>query len=208
MTGTSNNAGGEIDSTRRNSRKSCVYETRVGDAQRCLHWYPGGCFLNGSLHWIVYDTESCFTLMCCFDFGKERFQPFSGPSQLCGVSGLHGVSLEQINVGVLKDGLSVFHRPTNYTLDMWMMKDYAAMESWTKDFVIKIPSPYNKLLCQPLMVLNNRDILMLYALTTLLSWNTRDRSIRKVNGISSVIRGMTYIPSFVSIKHVAAGRYS
>ncbi|KAF7144519.1 hypothetical protein RHSIM_Rhsim04G0041000 [Rhododendron simsii] len=175
-----------------------------------LHWYPGGCFLNGALHWIVYDIESCFKSTCCFNFGKERFQPFSAPSQLSGVFGQPGVLLERIKIGMLKDGLSVFHRPTNYMLDKWVMKDYPAQESLTKDFVIKIPGPYNNLLCQPLMVLNNWYILMLYALTTLLSWNTRDRSIRKVrvNGILSVIRATTYISSFVSIKNVAAGTYS
>ncbi|KAE9456306.1 hypothetical protein C3L33_11803, partial [Rhododendron williamsianum] len=92
-----------------------------------------------------------------------------------------GVSLEQIKIGVLKDGLSIFHRPINYMLDIWVMKDYAAQESWTKDFVIKIPNPYNNIVCQPLMVLSNSDILMSYALSTLLSWNTRDGSIRKGN---------------------------
>ncbi|KAG5551595.1 hypothetical protein RHGRI_009866 [Rhododendron griersonianum] len=59
----------------------------VGDAPLYLHLYSGGCFLNGALHWIVHDTENCFESMCCFNFGKERFQPFPGPSQFRGLPG-------------------------------------------------------------------------------------------------------------------------
>ncbi|KAF7144420.1 hypothetical protein RHSIM_Rhsim04G0043600 [Rhododendron simsii] len=46
------------------------------------------------------------------------------PSQLCGVSGQLGVLLERIKIGVLKDGLSVFHCPTNYMLDIWVMMEF------------------------------------------------------------------------------------
>ncbi|KAF7146029.1 hypothetical protein RHSIM_Rhsim04G0041900 [Rhododendron simsii] len=184
---------------------------RVGDAPRYLHWYSGGCFLNGSLHWIVHDTENCFESMCCFDFGKERFQPFPGPSQFRGLPGQ--LRVEMMKMGVLKDGLSVFHHPNCYMLDIWVMKDYAVRESWTKDFVIKLPwvATYFGYIYQPLMVLNNGVILMVYALSVLLSCNTMDNnSFRKfmVNGISSFARAMTYIPSFVSIKNAARGSYS
>ncbi|KAG5551608.1 hypothetical protein RHGRI_009877 [Rhododendron griersonianum] len=128
---------------------------RVGDAPHYLHWYSGGCFLNGSLHWIVHDTENCFESMCCFDFGKERFQPFPGPSQFRGLPGQ--LRVDMMKMGVLKDGLSVFHHPNCYMLDIWVMKDYAVRESWTKDFVIKIPwvATYYGHIYQPLMVLNN-----------------------------------------------------
>ncbi|XP_058211434.1 putative F-box protein At4g09790 [Rhododendron vialii] len=96
---------------------------RVGDAPRYMHWYSGGCFLNGALHWIVHGTENRFESMCCFDFGKERFQPFPGPSNF------RGLRVESMNMGVLKDGLSVFYRTTIQTLDLWVMKDYAVFAS-------------------------------------------------------------------------------
>ncbi|XP_058210488.1 F-box protein CPR1-like isoform X2 [Rhododendron vialii] len=184
---------------------------RVGDAPSYLHWCSGGCFLNGSLHWIVHDTENCFESMCCFDFGKERFQPFPGASQFRGLPGQ--LRMEMMKMGVLKNGLSVFHHPNCYMLDIWVMKDYAVRESWTKDFVIKLPrvATYFGYIYQPLMVLNNGVILMVYALSVLLSCNTMDKnSFRKfmVNGISSFTRAMTYIPSFVSIMNAARGRYS
>ncbi|KAH7843566.1 hypothetical protein Vadar_018282 [Vaccinium darrowii] len=110
---------------------------RVGDAPLYLHCYSGGCFLNGVLHWIVHDTENCFESMCCFDFGKEHFQPFPGPYQFCGVPGQ--LRVDAMKMGVLKDSLSVFHHPTNDKLDIWVMKDYAVQDSWMKDFVIEIP---------------------------------------------------------------------
>ncbi|XP_058210461.1 F-box protein At3g07870-like [Rhododendron vialii] len=185
---------------------------RVGDAPRYLHSYSGGCFLNGALHWIVHDTENCFESMHCFDFGKERFQPFPGPSQFYRFLGQ--LRVNSMKMGVLKDHLSISHNPTDDVLDIWVMKDYAVQDSWTKDFVIEIPwvvKPYCGQIYQPLMVLINGDILMQFALSVVLvSCNMRDRSIREVmvNGIRPVTKAMTYIPSFVSIKNAAIGRHS
>jgi F-box interacting protein len=182
---------------------------RVGDAPLYLHCYSGGCFLNGVLHWIVHDTENCFESMCCFDFGKEHFQPFPGPYQFCGVPGQ--LRVDAMKMGVLKDSLSVFHHPTNDKLDIWVMKDYAEQDSWTKDFVIEIPwvKPHCGQIYQPLMVLINGDILMQFGLSVLVSCNMRDKSYRKVmvNGIQSVNRAMAYTPSFVSLLNAATGRY-
>ncbi|KAF7145966.1 hypothetical protein RHSIM_Rhsim04G0040700 [Rhododendron simsii] len=186
---------------------------RVGDAPRYLQSYSGGCFLNGALHWIVAENYS--ELMCCFDFGKENFQPFPGPSQFRGLPGW--MKEDAMILGELKGSLSLCHRPSDDdTHDIWVMKDYAVQESWTKDFVIKIPlveAIYHNYDCrnyhyQPLMGLNNEDILMLGDLSLLLSWNIRDRSFRRVNGLPFFFRVIPYIQSFVSIKNVASGRYS
>ncbi|KAG5551604.1 hypothetical protein RHGRI_009873 [Rhododendron griersonianum] len=184
---------------------------RVGDAPRYLQSYSGGCFLNGALHWIV--TEDCSELMCCFDFGKENFRPFPGPSQFRGLPGRTRVYA--MILGELKGGLSLCHRPSDDdTLDIWVMKDYAVQESWTKDFVIKIPlveaiyhkHHYRNYHYQPLMGLNNEDFLVLGESSLLLSWNSRDRSFRRVNGLPFFSRAIPYIQSFVSIKNVASGR--
>ncbi|KAG5551591.1 hypothetical protein RHGRI_009862 [Rhododendron griersonianum] len=183
----------------------------VRDAPLYLHSYSDGCFLNGALHWIVHDTENCFESMHCFEFGKERFQPFPGPSQFYRILGQ--LRVDTMKMGVLKDHLFISHNPTDDMVDIWVMKDYAVQDSWTKDFVIETPwvvKPYRGEIYQPLMVLINGDILMQFALSFLVSYSMRDRSIRKVRvkGIRSVIRAITYIPSFVSIKNAAIGRHS
>ncbi|KAG5551607.1 hypothetical protein RHGRI_009876 [Rhododendron griersonianum] len=182
---------------------------RAGDAPLYLHLYSGGCFLNGALHWIDHDTENCFESMCYFDFGKERFQPFPGPSQFRGLPGQ--LQVEMMKMVVLKDGLSVSHHAASDMLEIWVMKDYAVQDSWTKDFVIEIPwlDIYPGLLYQPLMVLNNGESFMVFG-SVLFSCNMRDRSIRKVrvSRISSVIIGATtYIPSFISLRNAATGGY-
>ncbi|KAH7843330.1 hypothetical protein Vadar_015243 [Vaccinium darrowii] len=151
---------------------------RVGEAPLYLRWYSGGCFLNGALHWIVKNTENCFESMCCFDFGKEQFQPFPVPSEFCGLPGQ--IRVDVMNLGVLNDGLSLCHRPFDYRLDIWMMKDYAVQESWTKVFVINpLVAPDVNLNYEPLMVLKNGDILMLFASSFMVSFDTRSRSYRK-----------------------------
>ncbi|KAF7144762.1 hypothetical protein RHSIM_Rhsim04G0042200 [Rhododendron simsii] len=183
----------------------------VGDAPRYLQSYSGGCFLKGALHWIV--TENSSELMCCFDFGKENFQPFPGPCQFRGLPGR--MRVDAMILGELKGGLSLCHRPSDDdTVDIWVMKDYAVQESWTKDFVIKIQlveaifhnHHYRNYHYQPLMGSNNEDILMLGESSLLLSWNIRDRSFRRVNGLPFFSRAIPYIQSFVSIKNVASGR--
>ncbi|KAI8558118.1 hypothetical protein RHMOL_Rhmol04G0064300 [Rhododendron molle] len=149
----------------------------VGDAPRYLHWYSGGCFLNGALHWIVHNTENRFESMCCFDFGKEQFQPFPGPSNF------HGFGVYSMNMGVLKDGLSVFYQTTIHTLDIWVMKDYAVQESWTGDFVVQVPrgETFCGPIYRPLTILNNGGYLLICSLSGgLFVWNMRDRSLRKV----------------------------
>ncbi|KAF7144513.1 hypothetical protein RHSIM_Rhsim04G0041300 [Rhododendron simsii] len=185
----------------------------VGDAPHYLQSYSGGCFLKGALHWIV--TENSSELMCRFDFGKENFQPFPGPSQFRGLPGR--MRVDAMILGELKGGLSLCHRPSDDdTLDIWVMKDYAVQESWTKDFVIKIQlveaifhnHHYRNYHYQPLMGSNDEDILMLGESSLLLSWNIRDRSFRRVNGLPFFSRAIPYIQSFVSIKNVASGRWS
>ncbi|KAH7864913.1 hypothetical protein Vadar_028288 [Vaccinium darrowii] len=170
---------------------------RVGEAPLYLCGYSGGCFLNGALHWIVHDTKNYFQSMCCFDFGKGRFQPFPVPSKFHGLPGQ--ISVDAMSLGVLKDGLSLCHRPFDYTLHIWMMKDYAVQESWTKVFVINpLVAPDVSDDYEPLMILKNGDILMLYASSFMVSFNTRDRTYRlvRVKGIPDIIRALTYIPSF------------
>ncbi|KAF7145743.1 hypothetical protein RHSIM_Rhsim04G0039900 [Rhododendron simsii] len=163
---------------------------RVRDAPLYLHSYSDGCFLNGALHWIIHDTENCFESIHCFDFGKERFQPFPGPSQFYRFLGQPRV--DTMKMGVLKDHLSISHNPTYDMLDIWVMKDYAVQDSWTKDFVIKTPwvvKPFCGEIYQPLMVLINGDILMQFALSFLVSFNMRDKIIRKVEAKKAVPRG-------------------
>ncbi|KAE9456299.1 hypothetical protein C3L33_11801, partial [Rhododendron williamsianum] len=107
----------------------------VRDAPLYLHSYSDGCFLNGALHWIVHDTENCFESMHCFEFGKEQFQPFPGPSQFYRILGQ--LRVDTMKMGVLKDHLSISHNPTDDTLDIWVMKDYAVQDSWRKILSLK-----------------------------------------------------------------------
>ncbi|KAE9456307.1 hypothetical protein C3L33_11805, partial [Rhododendron williamsianum] len=161
---------------------------RAGDAPLYLHLYSGGCFLNGALHWIVHDTENCFVSMCCFDFGKERFQPFPGPSQFRGLPGQ--LQVEMMKMVVLKDGLSVSHHAASDMLEIWVMKDYAVQDSWTKDFVIEIPwlDNYPGLLYQPLMVLNNGESFMIVEMGSLLRI-----SLRMVFGMENMVVGVVLL---------------
>uniref|UniRef100_A0A5B7BCA3 Putative F-box and associated interaction domains-containing protein isoform 1 n=1 Tax=Davidia involucrata TaxID=16924 RepID=A0A5B7BCA3_DAVIN len=181
---------------------------QVGNPPSYLHWFSCGCFLNGGLHWIVHDPDNHFKSVCVFDFGEEQFWPFPGPSQLVAN---HNETVNRMNMDLLGGCLAIYHYSSDHQFDIWLMKDYGVKESWTKEFVIETTN--KSYFYQPIMLLNNGEILMLFAFTLLVSYNTTYRSSRsvKINVVGRDFKALrdfkakAYIPSFVSIKDIVKG---
>ncbi|KAJ9551938.1 hypothetical protein OSB04_015983 [Centaurea solstitialis] len=122
----------------RGSRASMLLEAEVytlGTSQwRCLGQVPYrvsgyATFLNGYFHWKVPNQdapESIFT----FDLDKEMFQLFPSPPTEPGA--MLGCSE---NLGVLKGCLCKSYAYDSQ-ITIWVMKQYAVMESWHKELVI------------------------------------------------------------------------
>ncbi|KAH7843298.1 hypothetical protein Vadar_014916 [Vaccinium darrowii] len=94
-------------------------------------------FLNGALHWI--GRQDSKVLLCYFDMGKEQFgnRPmpnFSVPSSQ--VVGLH------LDLGVVDNCLYILHYQTfQLPVNIWVMKDYENIDSWTLEWIIQRPLP-------------------------------------------------------------------
>ncbi|XAR69489.1 hypothetical protein NMG60_11001091 [Bertholletia excelsa] len=175
---------------------------KLGAVPCSLHLPSSGCFLNGAFHWIVPDIHNRFEYFCCFDFRNELFHPFPGPSLSVDD---HNMTVYSVDVVLLGNCLSIYFRSIYDTdrLDIWVMKNYGIKGSWTKEFVIQLPlltDVFHQNI-QPIMSLNNGEILILQASCLLLFYSSKDKRFREVriNGVSNVLLAMAYNPTSVSI---------
>ncbi|KAH7864911.1 hypothetical protein Vadar_024859 [Vaccinium darrowii] len=88
-------------------------------------------FLNGALHWIGW--ENSMMLLYYFDMEKELCGNLPLPSQF----DRHGFHL-----GVVDDCLYISDELTSsVSVNIWVMKDYGNIGSWTLEWIIKRPLP-------------------------------------------------------------------
>lgn len=155
-----------------------------------------GVFLNGNLHWMVFDQNDV-PLISCFDLETDLFStPFSPPRLGCG----------RYSVGLfaLKDCLCICDNSSNYKIDIWLMKKYGVEKSWTKEFVIsKVPDFVGKSyeVVYPVKVFKDGDILMAWEDSFLFYYSNKTKTTRKVDLFEpkTFIDAVVHIPSFLSL---------
>ncbi|KAH6765199.1 hypothetical protein C2S51_016448 [Perilla frutescens var. frutescens] len=91
-----------------------------------------GAFLNGNLHWLAFDSKEC-PQISCFDVETELFSILACPPDRP-----HDLAYFCCFT-VLGDNLCVCDNLEDMIV-IWLMKDYGVEKSWTKEYVIKIPS--------------------------------------------------------------------
>jgi F-box interacting protein len=87
-------------------------------------------FLNGSLHWILFDSSSWSILR--FNFETENLKFFPSPSFKH--NGLPIPHKEGVSMGALGDSLYVCYVSLVGSVKVWIMKKYGSKKSWTKVF--------------------------------------------------------------------------
>ncbi|CAI9755933.1 unnamed protein product [Fraxinus pennsylvanica] len=87
-----------------------------------------GLFFNGNVHWLIQDLDDTHELISCFDLENEVFQPFPSPFQ--------GRQELLVSLGVLQDHLCLCDNTSYFEINIWVMKEYRAKESWTRQYVI------------------------------------------------------------------------
>ncbi|KAJ7971213.1 F-box protein [Quillaja saponaria] len=103
-------------------------------------------FINGSTHWRVIrqgTDDNWDNFILSFNVADDVFQEISLPECLAGIN--HWFFDDRNNVSVLTNGelLGVVYRNfLDSSFDVWMMKEYGVVESWTKVFAY-IPLAYN-----------------------------------------------------------------
>ncbi|KAL5798035.1 hypothetical protein ACOSQ2_002855 [Xanthoceras sorbifolium] len=176
-----------------------------------------GAFLHGALHWYAHSHDKT-TLMCSFDLEKEQFQPFPGPPIQD-----HGQCrpVNSISVGVSGGFLYLCDGFLESNIDIWVMKNYGAKRSWTKEFIVANPL-VTKLqrIFGSIHILNyglnmnmseeateDAEILMLFGSEDVLAYNVRSKGVRKLKpfSIQSNYQAIPYTASLVSIKDAVMG---
>lgn len=124
------------------------------------HWILSsrvGVYLNGALHWIDCIDELVdghVLVIYCFDLKTERFiRNIPAPKIFGGWPYSRYDGITKICLGVLKGQLYISNINSNVVgetlLDIWVMKCYGVQKSWTKEFVIKLPSSLWSSIFQP-----------------------------------------------------------
>ncbi|KNA16446.1 hypothetical protein SOVF_089180 [Spinacia oleracea] len=84
-------------------------------------------YVNGVIHWLAYNK-----LIVGFDVKTEAFKPMMLPQPL------QNANISDLTIASWCDLLSVFENGYwSGRLCLWVMKDYGASKSWTKQFVVE-----------------------------------------------------------------------
>ncbi|XP_073130159.1 F-box protein CPR1-like [Henckelia pumila] len=161
---------------------------------------PFGLFLNGNLHGLQEHAGDM--LISCFDLETELYVPFPPPPQPLN-------SPPFGTLGIL-DGCLCF--VDNFTQELpnvviWVMKEYAVKESWTKQFVLAgSENFYGRFydLLYPIQAFKNGDILLNFNNDKLLYFCNKNKACRDLDLVIQGGRGWTEViphrSSFLSLK--------
>lgn len=159
-------------------------------------------YLNGIIHW-VSDDEKGPVVIVAFDFQREQFSVVGLPSHF-GEAHKERENLHHMNMGVLGGCLSVCDVTFVDHFDVWVMKQYGDSNSWTKDYVIHTHFGH---LYQPLKLLENGDIWLMYDRRELVTYSPVERYFThlRIHGVLSVFEAITHVPSFLPLTDAVAG---
>ncbi|XP_015162374.1 F-box/kelch-repeat protein At3g06240-like [Solanum tuberosum] len=179
-----------------------VYSTRIGFLRRLesishngaspIHDF--GVFLNGTLHWLAGKYYCSPSVIVTVNLTDQKF--FEVPIPTITTTSL----LCFYGIVDLKGYLCVLgNRRNEYEIDVWMVKEYGVVESWTKFSVVKNTFPF----CPtPVCLMSDDDIILVApGKAKLIIYNKKKEQQREMNvdGITSkCIRIRTFMESLVS----------
>ncbi|KAH7569476.1 hypothetical protein JRO89_XS06G0168100 [Xanthoceras sorbifolium] len=151
-----------------------------------------GIPLNEALHWLVYDHAGPNRMIVAFDLVEEKFKTLPLPDIM-----IKEVS-HSYSFGILGGCLCLFTEEKYQTLQLWIMKEYAVKESWTKILTAEGHSYLH-----PLCYLNNnsKTILVKIDFEQLMFWDPTDEKFKiiEVEGIETGdFLPRVYVESIVS----------
>jgi F-box interacting protein len=136
-----------------------------------------GEFVCGTINWLTYRSGPNPTSPWCIislDLEKESYLEIMQPDY-------GGVTLTCLELGVLRDCLSIFFHSDTFT-DIWFMKEYGNKESWIKLFRVPVVRDlgYYPYVCA-LYVSEDDQVLLYSVLSELVIYNSRDGTFKDLN---------------------------
>ncbi|CAL5337773.1 unnamed protein product [Camellia sinensis] len=157
-----------------------------------------GVYLNGCVHWLAQRGSDYFPVIVAFDLGNETFCEFLPPPFV------NNAVLPWFYPAVLGGYLCVLggYLCLVAIIDVWVMKEYGKMESWTK-FTIGKPDDISRI--ELVGLLEDGEFLLSRDAEQLVVYNSKDETARDmvVCGIpDSFTSGGTYVESLISPERV------
>ncbi|KAE8686749.1 F-box and associated interaction domains-containing protein [Hibiscus syriacus] len=177
----------------------------IGNAPIDTVAMPFNAFLNDALHWFPC-TPNGSEFIHTFDFNSEKFGTLPPPDHFREDDKKF---TNYSRIGVLGGCLFMIYFTNSSRFDIWVMKEYGVKETWTKQFVVE--NLYLKQgswdFYEPMVVLNNGEILMLYNNDAVVCYNQKRKNLRgtKFFRTRSQFDATAYTPSLVSLDNVAKG---
>ncbi|CAK7329606.1 unnamed protein product [Dovyalis caffra] len=157
-------------------------------------------FMNGSLHRIA-DHEGVRQI-CAFDCESEQFKSILLPSVFSVEDDLDFVLQ---NVGALGDSLHLCLLVENFqqnVLEVWLMKEYGIVESWTKIVVFEnILEPLNDWIPPAVIKVFGNGDLLFYRRPYVFLYKSKTNGLTKLDSdrIQSTMKPIDHRPSFASL---------
>ena len=119
------------------------------------NWHPQAAYLNGAVYFAANDWGDAQSLIVLsFDLGDEVFRLISLPNGKFGLDSDIGTSVFNGLLSLICYGYQ--HLSTIKSCSVWVMKEYGVVDSWTKQFTIKL----NMLRWEVLGFLKNDHVLV------------------------------------------------
>ncbi|PIA30607.1 hypothetical protein AQUCO_05500136v1 [Aquilegia coerulea] len=116
---------------------------RILDIPNCLFFeqFTSQLFVNGALHLpvLLYEKQVNEKYIGALDIEAEMFRSFRGPPPP------QDNALSRRTLCSLRESLCVFDNKGDGHIDLWIMKNYAIEDSWTKEYSIRKETPRLKI---------------------------------------------------------------
>lgn len=166
-----------------------------------------GIFSNGSLHWVVRDSNIRIWISC-FDLETESFTTFA-PPRFLGDGGT--IKFAELTLFARGDRLGLCHNTAYDIIFIWSMKlEDGAGRSWRKEFVISrvIVDVANieglSSIFYPIKIFQDGDILFAWKDFSVIYYSRKNRTIQEVERFKvppeNMIDAVLHTPSFLSPK--------
>ncbi|XP_017217745.1 F-box protein At3g07870 [Daucus carota subsp. sativus] len=182
---------------------------RIGDSPFCPSVGSVPVLVNGVLHWVC-DVNNCPRFVVWFDFESERFGEFGPPF---GILKKFQKRKYRMTLGILEGCLTLCDVLRTGKFDIWVMKKYGDLESWSKDFAVDtmVVDMFLQGRYRPMQVLSTGELL-LFSLGNsrtypkLVCYDPDDHEVRMLK-LLCFARFELYhhSPTFISLKDLIPG---
>ncbi|KAJ4965911.1 hypothetical protein NE237_017760 [Protea cynaroides] len=108
-------------------------EYRIEGTENWFHYPYHHALVNGAIHWMARGKLSFSMAPISFDFGDEKFRKLSLPKSFRQEDTTHPMWLAEL------DGFLSLYQCKVENFNIWAMKDYGDVQSWTKVFSVANP---------------------------------------------------------------------